>query len=97
MSLHFFDGIKTSREEGMDCKYQSYEVAKQADIYKIQNDLHSLKFKYELDQSIVKYVYFYHFVSALFLIFAFFSLVHVHGKLNDLKKQVVMMDVEKKK
>lgn len=81
----------------MDCRYQSYEVAKQADIYKIQNDLHSLKFKYELDQSIVKYVYFYHFVSALFLMFTFFSLVNVHGKLNDLKEQAIDMKVEGKK
>lgn len=69
----------------MDCKYQNYEVAKQADIYKIQNELHSLKFKYELDQSIVKYVYFFHFVTAFFLMVSFFSLISVHEKLNDLK------------
>ena len=81
----------------MDCRYQSYEVAKQADIYKIQNGLDSLKFKYELDQSIVKYVYFYHFGSALFLMLTFFSLVLVHGKLNDLKQQAPQMEVEEKK
>ena len=79
----------------MNCKYEQYEIAKRTDIYNIQNDLRSLECKYDIDRSMKNYVYFYHFVSAFFLMLTYFSLINFHAKLNDLKESKVEVEVKK--